>query len=484
MIRRYIEDELVAKDDGSSPWLGDAWAHLATSGIPFESRAGVYVPNGKVGVHCGGENGIPGCTAVSFEIANRLLILPDDNPSKKATFLHELAHVYTLSMGVATQPVPLGLASLYFVRSCNEVAEPLADIVASASDSSVLDELNWWTRTCSTRGGNREEALVIVRSALAGKIPQWFVDTYHDDQGQPDLDRVWADLHSFGIGASSGTIGWNSIVYQLRNAYGGYCDSVIGRGGFRDTINPWRDGGCVPGAPQVLSAVPGGSGRLIASWASTGRKGCFADHRLPTAMEIGDGELQPLGRGEYNERRRRCYTHHLRPRRQHRVHHPGAGLQPRRRWGLVVRNQSDPATTDSTPPLLESATVDTTTLTLTWNEALNATAVPGVSAFSVMVANQSRAVTGVSVSGSVTTLTLASAVDRGDAVTVSYVPPASGPDRDPGCRRQRSGGVHRRDGSQPDPASGIDLRRFRNCDRRLGRLELHADADRFDSRGT
>ena len=71
--------------------------------------------------------------------------------------------------------------------------------------------------------------------------------------------------------------------------------------------------------------------------------------------------------------------------------------------------------------------VDGTTLTLTFDEALDAGQVPDKSAFSVTVAGSARGVDTVGVSGSVVTITLVAAVFAGEAVTVDYTAPTGGP---------------------------------------------------------
>ena len=80
-------------------------------------------------------------------------------------------------------------------------------------------------------------------------------------------------------------------------------------------------------------------------------------------------------------------------------------------------------TEETTPPQLDTARVDGETLTLTYDEALDGDSVPAVDAFTVEVETVERGVDGVSVAGSVVTLTLASAVAFGDTVTVSYTAP-------------------------------------------------------------
>ena len=93
-------------------------------------------------------------------------------------------------------------------------------------------------------------------------------------------------------------------------------------------------------------------------------------------------------------------------------------------------------TTDAKAPVLSTTTppaVDRTTLTLTYDEALDTNSVPGESAFTVKVDGHRVSLatsTPVAVSGSVVTLTLASAVTDRHAVTVSYSVP-TGPGAKP-----------------------------------------------------
>ena len=78
---------------------------------------------------------------------------------------------------------------------------------------------------------------------------------------------------------------------------------------------------------------------------------------------------------------------------------------------------------EAVAPSPSSATVDGATLTITFDEPLDAGETPENSAFAVTVAGNSRGVDAVSVSGSAVTLTLASAVAAGETVTVDYTAP-------------------------------------------------------------
>ena len=71
---------------------------------------------------------------------------------------------------------------------------------------------------------------------------------------------------------------------------------------------------------------------------------------------------------------------------------------------------------------LQSATVDGSTLTLTYNETLDTSVTLPASAFVVNVNEASRSIMGAGVGGSSVLLLLSSAVETGDTVTVDYTP--------------------------------------------------------------
>ena len=88
-----------------------------------------------------------------------------------------------------------------------------------------------------------------------------------------------------------------------------------------------------------------------------------------------------------------------------------------------------PAPPDTTAPVLRTATVDASTLVLTYDEALD-TDVPSASAFTVTANDTDIAVGSVSISGEKVTLTLSSTVSHGDVVTLSYAVPGTDPIQD------------------------------------------------------
>ena len=182
--------------------------------------------------------------------------------------VHEMAHVYTLSNGLASNPGPLGVARVYFNRvnwggNCRDF-ELYADILAKTV---VPDYRSYWEHCNGDNGARTQEALAVVRSALRGEMPTWFGTTY--GSSDPDLELFWSHVRDLPFERSV-------VVYHLRNAFGGYCnnrtatESAAGVGPVR---NPWRDGGCVPQAPGNVAASGVVNGRLSVSWNAPGDDG-------------------------------------------------------------------------------------------------------------------------------------------------------------------------------------------------------------------
>ena len=107
--------------------------------------------------------------------------------------------------------------------------------------------------------------------------------------------------------------------------------------------------------------------------------------------------------------------------------HSSDGIQPFR----IKFNGSAKTNTDITAPSLDSATVDGTSLVLTYNEALDEDSVPAMSTYSVSVGGGTGAApSSVDVTSKKVTLTLGTTVTSGQTVTVSYTVPMSDPVQD------------------------------------------------------
>ena len=114
--------------------------------------------------------------------------------------------------------------------------------------------------------------------------------------------------------------------------------------------------------------------------------------------------------------------------------HTFTGLDQTKTYDVQVRGRSASGSGDiaratgvravPTPPLLDSAAVDGAELTLTFSENLDTGSAPDGSAFTVSGGRTGAGT--AAISGATATVTLDSAVNEGETVTVSYAPPASG----------------------------------------------------------
>ncbi len=91
--------------------------------------------------------------------------------------------------------------------------------------------------------------------------------------------------------------------------------------------------------------------------------------------------------------------------------------------GAGAAAEAEATVRDRVVPALASASVNGTTLTLTFSEALDAESKHSADAFAVTVDGNARTVDAVALSGSAVELTLASAVASGETVTVGYTVP-------------------------------------------------------------
>ena len=411
-LRHFVENDVVAVHGAAHPWLRAAWRHMNGPGFQlsvYDSREGL----GYVVVPCYFDTPLPMiCKATAMGIRDTAI----DSP---LVVVHEMAHVYTLSDQLTSFSAPLGVAHVYFdqigLRSGNRPCyghEIYADILTKL----VLGDIptpTWNGQNCGA-GGQTQEALSVARSALGGQMPQWFAATYHDADGDPDLEEFWADVQA---------VSKRLVLSQLRNAFGGYCENLPS-GAFRSgavTRNPWRDGGCVPAAPGGLTATAVGSGKLTVVWDPPAHDGGSPIEGYQLQWKSGSQDYDSSGRAAT-----------LGPEAwPHTIDGLTNGVEYAVR--VVAYNQNGdgataeavgtPAAVETIAPELSRATVTGATLVLTYDEALDEASQPGASAFAVQAGAAARGVTRVAVSGNTVTLTLASVVSSSDEITVRYVVP-------------------------------------------------------------
>ena len=345
---------------------------------------------------------------------------------------HELAHIYTLANNVTATPAPLGVAHLYFHDLVSprggQVCDPVelyADAVTLVDDEDLASSARstYWKLCSLVPAAPSEQALGVVRSATAGQMPSWFADTYNDSNGNPNLERVWADVKAIPDSKWRAT-----VVFQLRNAFGGYCDDhQATASAFSDgvTRNPWRDGGCVPEAPTNAAVTAAGSGKLTMSW----------QEPYDGGWPIQGYKVQwKSGTQEYSSSRQAVVTHISNPvlvktisgltndeshtLRVLAYNHNGGGT--------AAETTATPTATDTTAPTLLLARLheEHSWLRLIWNETLAVSSVPASTAFTVNVNGASRGIDRINVpDGNVLNIRLLGAIGVSDSVTVSYTVP-------------------------------------------------------------
>ena len=176
-----------------------------------------------------------------------------------------------------------------------------------------------------------------------------------------------------------------------------------------------------PGAPTGLTATASGTTRINLSWTAPASTGGSAI----TGYKI---EVSPNGTSNWTglvaNTASTATTYE----------HTGLAAGDTRHYRVSAINSVGTSTTsnvasattgtviDTRPPVLTQATVNGTTLVLTYDETLDGASVPAAGAFAVTAAGSAVTVNGVSVGGSAVTLTLANAVRANQTVTLDYTP--------------------------------------------------------------
>ena len=200
---------------------------------------------------------------------------------------------------------------------------------------------------------------------------------------------------------------------RLQDLAGNAAESFSGQAVTNDTAPPQA-----PFIPNDLQVTRHESGKLLASWTAPDSGPAPTGYTVQW-KESGDDWADQDDVSEADV----TVTSHI-----------VAGLTDGTEYAVRVIATTDDAESDpsgevtatpaeTTPPELSSATVDGATLTLAYDEQLDIGEAPDRSAFAVAVAGSGRGVDTVAVSGSAVTLTLVTAVEAGDAVTVAYTAP-------------------------------------------------------------
>ena len=182
------------------------------------------------------------------------------------------------------------------------------------------------------------------------------------------------------------------------------------------TLDEDLDAGSAPAGSAfgVSTTRPGGADRTIAGTGAASVSGMTATVTLAEAVAHGETVM----------------VHYTKP-----ATNPLRDAAGNEAPGFTDRPVTN-LTPDTAPPAVTDATVYENTLTVTFDEALDAGSAPAGSAFGVSATppdGAARTIAGTgatSVSGMTATVTLAGAVAHGETVTVSYTAPGANPLRD------------------------------------------------------
>ena len=424
-VREFWENEVIKIFEGSRPWLRETWDHITAESalVFFAEESGVGAARCSINRPTAPK--LRECYATAVGITR-------DYYNLIYGIIHELAHVYTLANSVTATPAPLGVAHLYFHdlvsprggQRCDPI-ELYADAVTLLDDEDLASSATstYWTGCSLVPAAPSAQAFGVVRSATTGQMPSWFADTYNDSNGDPNLERVWADVKAIP------DFRWRAtVVFQLRNAFGGYCDDhEATASAFSDgvTRNPWRDGGCVPEAPEQVAVTASGSGKLTVSW----------QEPYDGGWPIQGYKVQwKSGTQEYSSSRQAVVTHLSNPVLVNTIsgltndesHTVRVLAYNQNGDGTAAEMTATPTATDTTAPtlLLARLNEEHSWVRLIWNETLAVSSVPTSTAFTVNVNGVSRGIDRINVpDDNILNIRLSGAIGVSDSVTVSYTVP-------------------------------------------------------------
>ena len=276
-ILRMTVEALVARYGEDAPWIQQTWQYLEDNNVLISVGEIGSGNSGAFKDRCSSPDPMSGLNVCTTDFVEF------DDPTSEDVVVHELAHVYSIdnyvlgdhpekATGIAIALIYLDtLQQLDPAWLCNKY-EFLADLMTIRSMGDLATPGYWGE--CETTP-HTDKALEIVNSALAGNTPEWFSETY-SISGTPNLEQLWTDIQEFkrrrlNLHEEAQT----TVVYHLRNAFGGYCDNANATAamfGDGPTRNPWRDGGCVPAAPEI-ELVSDEDGYLSISWTVPGDDG-------------------------------------------------------------------------------------------------------------------------------------------------------------------------------------------------------------------
>ena len=438
MLRHTVAQELAERHEHTHPWLMKTWQHIQENPeFSFEQKppSAPLFAQAEIDLDCRTDTqGLEHCRAGRIAVAQGY-------QNNTGILSHELAHFYTLASDLPYNPEATVAAFMYFesIQCGYASGELMADVMALSIDTGMLT--GYW-RKCDGdfkhygTSRNTRQAFAVVESALQGEIPRWFTEHYSDENGNTDMEKLWAGIKNIERDDQR-----RRAVYHMKDAHGGYCNPRLTADEVnnRETgtlTNPWKESGCMPGVPQNVRAEATVGGVTI-SWTAPKSQGGAP----VTGFSI---EWRNDGQEFDDSRRDRVPTEgNSTGEFTHTINRPTDGQDYSVR--VLASNalgESPPSTEvtgtprETTPPQKIRARVDGETLRVLYNEALDENSAPPANAYDVRVVKRGsseswqdekarRGVDGVSINGNSVILTLTSAVTSEDYVVISYAPPSN-----------------------------------------------------------
>ena len=259
-VSRFVKYEIVDKYADEYPWLMEVWNYTNRPDFTY-GTLGQRAGSGGAFDQILYSEPLSQVTMTSLVVGEETF----ENEASWSVFIHEMAHIYTWATdGANDYPGSTAIAFLYFERlgrtaGCIHRAgsELYADAVTKFVDlptnSPEWVNYTYWNRCQDLPTEPTEEAVEVVQSAFSGEMPQWFYDTFQLPDGKLDYASLWDEVK-----AAHGSSAKRSIIYQLKDEFGGYCPDVVASSVRASKLEqPWRDGGCPPPFNEPMPPKPG-----------------------------------------------------------------------------------------------------------------------------------------------------------------------------------------------------------------------------------
>ena len=278
-LRDLIEERIIEPHQDAQPWLRDTWRFVNSPRFHINAANG----GGASVSFRTYRSKDPGQLQTTYA---RVLEMPPPTADyfyqdKIGTIVHEFGHVYVETNNITRDRAAVGAGRLYLsllrkeygdsakrLDKCS-VSELYADLAMFGFIGGRFDP-NWgiingegsYWGACGFGFEGKTKAEVtknmndIVQAVFVDqRMPDWFVDTYQNPNrsAKDNLDRLWSDMLKYlmpGDGHPSAGGRMKSVVYDLRQEFGGYCSQKRMREALSTDVytlqDHWRDAGCQP----------------------------------------------------------------------------------------------------------------------------------------------------------------------------------------------------------------------------------------------